>query len=144
MEVKVRLRFTTPSLGNVRSETLDRMMRDPEGDVIFLQSWWRAVLSYGAQAYNRYEKDIDLVQTDTKVKGELSTFRRYYKPNEFKMHEAFLAGAEIEVRFCLPRAIGPEEIKELLTLAGRYVGVSPYGHKQDYGRFLVLSVEPAR
>ena len=144
MEVKVRLRFTTPSLGNVRGEVLDKMMRDPEGDVIFLQSWWRAVLAYGAQAYNRFEKDIDLVQTDPKVKGELNTFRRYYKPNEFKMHEAFLAGAEIEVRFCLPRVIGPEEFKELLTLAGRYVGVSPYGHKQDYGRFTVVSVEPAR
>lgn len=144
MEVKVRLKFTTPSLGNVRGDVLDKMLRDHEGDVIFLQSWWRAVLSYGAQAYNRFEKEIDLVQTDPKVKGELSTYRRYWKPNEFKMHEAFLAGAEIDVRFCLPRAISPEEFKELLTLAGRYVGVSPYGHKQDYGRFIVLSVEPAR
>ena len=142
--MKVRLKFTTPSLGNVRGEVLDKMLRDPEGDVIFLQSWWRAVLSYGAQAYNRFEKEIDLVQTDPKVKGELSTYRRYWKPNEFKMHEAFLSGTEIEVRFCLPRAIGLEEFKALLTLAGRYVGVSPYGHKQDYGRFLVLSVEPAR
>lgn len=144
MEVTVRLKFTTPSLGNVRGEMLDRMLRDPEGDVIFLQSWWRAVLSYGAQAFGRYQKEIEMVQTDPKVKGELSTYRRYYRPNEFKLHEAFLTGTEIEVRFCLPRAIGPAEFKELLTLAGRYVGVSPYGHKQDYGRFLVLSVEPVR
>jgi hypothetical protein len=29
-------------------------------------------------------------------------------------------------------------------MAGRYVGISPYGHKQDFGRFLVMAVEPTK
>lgn len=144
MEVEARIRFLTPSLGNCRSKELDRMLRDAEGNVIFLQTWWRASLGYAAQALNRRQTDVNQIQADPVLAGEVKRYTRHYSPTESKEHEAFLAGDEVLARFCLPPQVTLEDFRELLSTAGRYAGVSPYGYKHDYGRFTVLSVEALR
>jgi len=143
MEVVARLRFTTPCLGNVRRPQRDLMLRSSTGNVLFLQGWWRACLSYAANAVGRYQKDVGDVQADPEVDGTTDVFKRYYGETEYKEHEAFLAGAEITVRFCLPSSVPLAGFKELMEVAGKYAGISPYGYKQNYGRFSVLSIEPA-
>lgn len=144
MEVLATIRFTTPCLGNVRGRELDEMLRDTHGQVIFLQTWWRSGLGYAAQALCRYQKDVTKVQTDPAVKGELSTYRRYYAPDAYKLHEAFDAGSVLQARFMLPRRMSLEGFRGLLETAGRYVGISPYGYRQDFGRFVVENVEIVR
>ena len=142
MQVTATIRFLTPSLGNCRNERRDKMLRDQQGRVLYLQSWWRAGLGYAAQALSRFEPDVINIQADPVVEGHPEIYRRYYSESGFKEHEAFLAGAEMKVKFCLPNRISPEDFKELLTVAGRYVGISPYGYRHDFGRFEVVTVEP--
>ena len=144
MEVEVKLRFTTPCLGNERRPQRDLMLRSPEGNIIFLQSWWRACLAYGAQALNQHQRDIDDIQADPEVDGSVTIYRRFYNSKDFKEHEAFDVGAVIAVRFCLPNVVTLDDFKRILETAGKYAGLSPYGYKQNFGRFAVVSVEAVK
>lgn len=144
MEVQATLRFITPCLGDERHETTDKMRRDSDGKVIFLQAWWRSSLRFGAQGVGRCQKDIDDVQADPLVDGQLKVYKRFYNGSSFKAHEAFLAGDEIKVRFCLPNQISLEIFQEILIVAGKYVGISPYGFRQNFGRFAVIAVDAVR
>lgn len=142
MQVVVTIRFLTPSLGNCRNERRDKMLRDRDGRILYLQSWWRSGLGYAAQALNRMEKEVAEIQADPVVEGHPEIYRRYYNAKDFKEHEAFIAGSTMRARFCLPNRITPEDFRELLAVAGKYVGISPYGYRHDFGRFEVVSVEP--
>ncbi len=141
MEVIARIRFTTPCLGAERKPRRDAMARDKDGRVILLQSKWRAALRFAAKAICRHQDDIDNIQVDPVVDGTTGIYRRYFSTTQVQEHECFNAGDEITVRFCLPNAIPIESFEELLTTAGRYAGISPYGFKLDFGRFAVLEVK---
>lgn len=144
MEVTVRLRFTTPSLGDVRSPNRDTMRRDREGKIVYLQAWWRATLKFAAHAISRHHKEVEEIQADPLIDGKTSVYKRYYSLDGFKEHEAFLDGDEVVARFMLPNKLSIGEFHELLEVAGKYAGISPYGFKQNFGRFVVMSIEPIR
>jgi hypothetical protein len=144
VEVLASIRFTTPCLGHIRGKDSNRMLRDADGNIIFLQTWWRAGLGFAAQSLCRYQKEVPDIQTDPVVEGELGTYRRYYAPDKYTDHEAFDAGSIIQVRFMLPRKIDFEGFKALLELSGKYVGISPCGYRQDFGRFTVVNVDVLR
>ncbi len=117
------------------------MIKDKEGNVVFMQSWWRGTLRYGAKALNRFYDEVEQVQASPIVIGTLSLFKRFYAPDRFTYHEAFAAGDTVSVSFSLPDRIDAASFRELLEVGGRYVGISPYGYRDDYGRFAVVSVE---
>lgn len=144
MEVSVRLRFTTPSLGDIRSSSRDLMRRDSNGKVIYLQAWWRATLKFAAHAISRHYKEVEEIQADPLIDGEPKVYKRYYSLDGYKEHEAFLDGDEITARFLLPNKLSIEEFRQLLEVAGQYAGISPYGFKQNFGRFVVISIDPIR
>lgn len=141
MEVRAKLKFITPCLGNERNEQRDMMLRGPNGKVVMLQSWWRSSLVFAASALGRFTKEVEHIQVDPEIEGTTSIYRRWYSSSSFKEHEAFLVGSEIEARFWLPSGLRIEDLRALLETAGKYAGLSPYGFKKDYGRFLVASME---
>jgi hypothetical protein len=118
------------------------MLRNAEGKIILLQTWWRAGLGYAAQALCRWQSAVTEIQTAPEVDGEVTIHRRFYTDEKYQEHEAFEAGTIIKVRFCLPHKLNLEAFRELLTVAGEYVGISPFGYRQDYGRFEVLDIQP--
>lgn len=140
MEVSAKIRFVTPCLGNERRDQRDLMLRNSDGYVIFLQSWWRCSLRYAANAIGRWQRDADEIQADPVVRGQTSIYRRFWNSNQYKEHESFLAGSVVEVNFLLPSTLGIDEFRQILTTAGRYAGLSPYGYKQDFGRFELLEL----
>ncbi len=140
MEVITKLRFTTPCLGDQRSHHRDTMRRDSDGNVVMLQAWWRSSLRYAAQAIGLFHKEVDQVQADPVITGKTKLYKRYYSLTEFKEHEAFLDGDFIDVKFMLPNNLSLENFRELLTTAGRFAGISPYGFKQNFGRFVVVEL----
>jgi hypothetical protein len=143
IEVAVKLRFIRPCLGNVRRPDCDLMLRDPDGNVMFLQTWWKKSLEFGAKACNIPIALVDDVQWSPRVDGTVEVYRRYYGDGtQYKEHEAFLAGSTIGVRAILPSRLTLIEFEEILSKAGEYVGISPYGWKANYGRFEVLEVVP--
>jgi len=142
MEVTARIQFTRPCLGNVRKPDFDRLLRDPDGEVIFLATWWRSALSQSARALNKYHSLVDKIRPALPVRGPVSHIKRWYGDDgAFKIHEGFDAGAVVTVQFLLPSGMTLDQFTELLETAGLYVGVSPYGWKTGtYGQFKVLEV----
>ena len=141
MEVTATIKFTRPSLGSVRRPDYDRMQRDQDGNVIFLQSWWRAAFAQAAKALSKYYKYVDMIHPGLTVEGKLSRIKRWYAQKRYKVHEGFAAGTVVQVSFLLPTELSQEEFSELLVATGEYIGVSPYGWKTgQYGHFKLLGV----
>jgi hypothetical protein len=140
-EIRVHLRFITPCLGRVRRDDCDLFERDADGNVIFMNSWWRSVFEYGARAHGKHQRDMAKIRVHPRIEGESSRYRRYYSIDAFKFHEAFLAKSIIKVRIMLPDVIPLDTFQEILSLAGNYHGISPYGWKEGFGQFEVLECE---
>lgn len=141
MEVTATLQFTRPCLGNVRRPDYDRMNRDPDGNVIFLPSWWRAAFAQAAKAISKYYKFVDMIHPGLPVTGKLSRVKRYYGAKKFKVHEGFDVGTTVTVNFLIPSGLSQSEFAELLEATGSYIGMSPYGWKTGmYGHFKLLGV----
>jgi len=141
MEIKVHLRFLTPCLGRIRGSDGSQFSRDTQGNVIFMNSWWRRVLEFGAQAIGRYQRDVAHVRVHPRVAGHTETYRRYYGGNQFTAHEAFLANTVVQVRMLIPSSIPLQDFREILRVTGSYRGISPYGWQHGYGHFEVLACE---
>lgn len=144
MEVVVRLKFTTPCLGNVRRSDYDRMTRDDEGRVIFMPTWWRSAFGQAARAISRYYNYVNQILPALPVEGDLSRIGRRYGrgPDDIKVHEGFDVGTTVKVRFAIPGKMHIRQFVELLEAVGEYIGVSPYGWKRgSYGHFKVLEVK---
>ena len=143
MEVVAQLEFTTPCLGNVRRPDYDRMLRDRDGLVIFMTSWWRAAFAKAATALSRYHRLVDKIHPALQVEGEVSRIKRFYGPRmmSFKTHEGFDIGAVVQCRFILPHGMTIEQFTVLLEAVGDYICISPYGWQTgNYGHFKVLGV----
>lgn len=138
-EVTLKLKFVTPCLGNVRREHgPDLMERDGTGQVVFLESWWREILIWGARALSRHENRVRDVRMHPHVEGQVNIYRRYYGLAKYTDHEAFLVGDEITVRAMLPDGMTEADFREILRLAGGYKGISPYRWQDGFGRFTVV------
>jgi hypothetical protein len=137
--IKVKLRFVTPCLGQIRCSDYDRFQRDGDS-VIFMEIWWTSILDYGARALGRHHKDIADIHVDPRIEGLPKRFKRFYREHEFKEHEAYLPGDVIGATFMVPSAISEKDFLQILTYAGRFCGISPYGWKKGFGKFEV--VEP--
>ncbi len=153
-EVTIRLRFTQPCLGNARRATrsggtIYALLRGtaPQRSVIFLGSWWRAGLQYASRVLSRYDSHVERINWDQAVDGKVEQWRRYITANGTKtgyaLHEGFLRGKTISVNAVLPDGLSVEAMIELLTIMGRYKGISPYQSADTtYGTFDVVSVLP--
>jgi len=142
VEVTAKLRFVRPSLGSVRRPDYDRMQRDQDGAVIFLPSWWRAAFAQAAKALSKYYKYVDMIHPGMRVDGNLSKIKRWYGSKKFKVHEGFAVGTVVRASFLIPTALSQNEFTELLEAVGEYIGISPYGWRDQYGLFKVLEVAP--
>jgi len=148
VEVTAKIQFVRPCLGNVRRSDYDRMEHDQDGNVIFLPTWWRAAFAKAAQAINKHHKLVDNIHPALRIYGTMTKIeRQYYEQRgdssvqRIKVHEGFDAGTTVECSFLLPSEITANQFTELLEVVGLYFGISPYGWRQDFGRFRVLSVD---
>jgi len=141
VEITATIKFSRPCLGNVRRPDYDRMQRDQEGNVIFLQSWWRSALAQAAKALSRHYKYIDMIHPGLTVVGKLTKIKRWYGQRRYKVHEGFDVGTVVQVSFLLPPELSQAEFSELLVTTGEYIGISPYGWQSGmYGHFKLMGV----
>lgn len=152
-EVYLRLQFDSPCLGSMRNDVdggPEKMMRGTSGNVIFSQTWWRTIIVQGANSFGKHQDRVRAVLWASDVDGTTKLFRRYYTTRSekgevqkcFKDHEAFLAGDVIGVKALVPDDIPIEDMRHIMSIAGEYFGISPFGWKMGYGKFKV--VESAR
>lgn len=154
-ELAVRLRFTTPCLGNVRKRyrvhgkirhyfVLPRNM--DTGKVVLMPTWWLATLRRAAEILCRHHKEVEKIRFALEIDGNPrpapgELFRRYFDADKFSQHEAFLAGDLIGVTCVVPDTISDDDFLRLLNYAGKYCGMSP-GHPGKYGFYAVESIRP--
>ena len=157
-EVVVRLRFNSACLGSAKrrlksEQVVFCMLRDTQGRVMFLPSWWHERMLYAAQLANSGYALVPRIAWDSAVDGTLRPdWRRIVVPARadpgkrarYAVHEAFPPGSEIGVRAVLPAGLTADQFSELLTIVGTYRGISPFvDEAQSYGTFEVVSVMPA-
>jgi hypothetical protein len=154
-EITIRLRFNQPCPGAVRTQdgknVLHVHQRDPEGRVMFLASWWLALIRYAAQVLNKHQTEVKKISWDPVIDGVPRRWKRYLPSNpnkasraRYALHEAFLAGDVIGVNCVLPRAITTDDMWQLLEIAGSYKGISPYKPNEGFGTFCVVSIHKRR
>ena len=143
-EVNIVLQFNQHCLGDCRYKNKSKMLRDPNGRVMLLSSWWAALMRYAAQVFNRHHESVKEIDWDAIVEGDTSDYKRYYAPGKFTVHESFYPGDIITVHAVIPETIPLEDVAEMLRISGRYRGISPYRKDNQYGTFDVISVEPKK
>jgi len=155
-ELTVRIRFTSPSLGNVRKEgpPCDKFMlpRAPNGRITYLAAWHYANLTLAAQLLNRHHTVVKEILWDIFIdglppRGERQWHRRWFTNSSNKKryaeHECFPAGHIIGINCAVPSAITDDDMLQLMGAAGRYKGLSPWS-PNEYGHFEVVSIRPRR
>lgn len=147
-EYCIKIKFTQPSLGShqkkVGRQTIYCMYRSSDGRVMFLPTWWRAITRDAAKVLNKYQDAVKKIRWDPVVKTELKLYRRYTKDRRngrprFALHESIPIGGTMEVKCLSPADITANDLREIMSFAGRYYGISPYKPNR-YGTFEVLSV----
>lgn len=154
-EVTIRLRFTRECLGaaqkrNRRGRIKFYMPRDPRGRVMFLPSWWHALMEFAAKVASQYGSLAQRIAWDPVVDGvPCPDWRRTVvrarddpkRRRRYALHEAFRPGDIIGVNAVLPKGLSNDAFQELLTFAGTYRGISPFqDDRERYGTFEVVSV----
>ena len=143
-EIRITLCFTQHCLGDCRYKNKSKMLRDPNGRVMLLASWWTALMRYAAEVFNGHHEAVKEIDWDPIVEGETSEYKRFYGPGKFTVHEAFLPGDRVVVCAVVPTDIPLDDFAEMLRIAGKYRGISPYRKDRQYGTFTVNTVEPVR
>lgn len=156
-EVNIRLKFTTPSLGNVkqrRTVTIDGkrkqrhyflLPRSPDGKIIFYPQWWRSILTKAAAVMCKHQKTVREIMVSPEIDGAPRPipdeyYKRYYKSDRFSPHEAFFEGDVIGVSCVVPSKISDDDLWRLFATAGKYYGISP-SRPGEYGFFTVERIE---
>lgn len=140
IEVEATLRFDQHSLGNCRHKKINRMLHAPDGRVMFLPTWWQSLMRYAAKVANKHYADAQEVDWDPIIEGTPREYKRFYAPSRYSTHEAFFPGDEIVVRAVVPSTLSIDDFSNLLRIAGRYRGISPYRKDKQYGTFEVVEV----
>jgi hypothetical protein len=154
-EVKTLLCFTVPCLGaakRVRNGlgTVFCFERTPGGQVLFHPTWWRAILTHAARIKNLPTAVIKKIEWSPAIDGSPRPWQRYIQDPDrpegarpkYAQHEAFLPGRVIGVECVLPVGLAVDTFAALMEAAGKFRGISPY-KPGEYGRFTVVSVQPA-
>lgn len=145
-ELTITIRFSQPSLGNVKQP--DGSFSFPRGanpdDVLFLASWWRALLCWAAEAVGKRQDAVRQIQWNPVVVGQPKTGARFgyrrQRGERYVVHEQFAAGDLLSVHCLVPTEISNVELIELMTAAGAYRGISPF-QPGIFGRFIVENIE---
>jgi len=149
-EVCANLRFTSPCLGAIKRHRIYKgnrqvvfeLPKNGTGRVVFLPTWWQAILTKAASIFCHHQSLIRSVRVRLEVEGQprAEPYHRYYKRDRFSRHEAFLPGDAVVVQFVIPDGLSVEDFSKILVIAGRYFGISPH-RPNEFGFFDVDSVQ---
>jgi hypothetical protein len=155
-ELTVRIRFTSPSIGNVKKrgkgDAKYYLPRHPDGRITFLAAWHQNNLRTAAQLMNRHQKIVKDILWDIFVDGcppkdGTQWYRRYYnakgEKRRFVRHECFPTGHIVGINCAIPTDITDDEMLQLMGAAGRYCGLSPWSPR-EFGHFEVVTIRPRR
>lgn len=157
----LKIRLTSQMLGNVNShEKVRRFERcrkssDLQPDPVL----WRWALAQAAQSLHlRVETDAIAIPPGIRA-PTLSLYRRHFykdgkkgrKERVFEDFECINVGAVLTIYLQVASSLPGEpnkkvpsraDLENLFVFIGKFVGLSPWGSRFDYGRFDVVELKP--
>lgn len=156
-ELTVRIKFTSPCLGKCKKfynisrngkrkkRTYFMHLRNPNGQVMLLPTWWQAVVRKAADVLSRHQREVREIRFNPQVDGRPrpvpeGLFNRHYGSKRHSKHEAFMPGDVVGISCVVPNSITDDDFWQLMQYAGTYYGMSPF-RPGEFGYFEVLTVE---
>lgn len=145
--VEITIKFTSPMLANSLHpedgpDAVDTFRRDPTGAIMLQQNQIFAMLSV-AKNLSGSSVRVGSINFNLGFTANTEVFhRRYTKDNMplVRKHQSVAEGVSIALQMFIPDDTETDDVQKLFAVAGAYVGLSPYGHKLGYGRFVVTGV----
>lgn len=163
--LQLRIKLVTPFLGDtlrggVNKFVTKTIQNGDKQEVFFMPqvSLWRWALTEALDAIGiLHETNIDYIGLPVMLR--CPTIRYYSKSMTLKSgkvverrFECFNGGAELTIPLMLfnkldstsivpERPMTVEELRKCFDIIGLNIGLSPWGHKHGYGRFVVLGLE---
>lgn len=144
-DVSITVEFTSHVLANGAGYDGQRdcFQRDGDGKLIFQQSWWYSAFKKAIEMdHIRHIKPSDIYM-DLAVSARTDMYRRRYGQGQIRVHEAIMPGTKVVFSAVVNDQVTQSTLKCILERMGRFVGLSPYGHKLGYGHFRLLSLTVA-
>ena len=135
-----QLEFTTHVLANgIGPEgKKDHFQRDSLNNLIWQQSWWYSAFTQAIElARVRGIKAAD-IHMNLAVKAPTELYRRHYGDDKFRVHEAIMPGSKVTFEAVVADHVTGSSLSSILDKMGKYVGLSPYGFRLGFGKFLVV------
>ncbi len=121
-----------------------------ERQVMFMASWHQQNMRLAAELLGRHQGSVDKILWDVAVDCAVTQncwYKRYYTAingkRRYVLHEAFFPNQVVGLNCGVPSNISDDDFLQLMRLAGRFKGISPWG-AGDYGRFDVETITPRR
>lgn len=157
--VNLRLRVTKPWLGDRRTKDTRNFDTDKIGDKVYLSLdlvMWRWALKEALDSIGILaQTDIDFIGLPAMIPSpQLRMYRRIWdpkNPNKQEMFQCIQTGTVLTIPITIFSALPDnpmaealklrppteEELKKCFAVIGESIGLSPFGSRFGYGRFIV-------
>lgn len=144
-DAKFTLSFTCHVLANDIGPDgkQDRFQRDSNKKIVFQQCWFHSAFCRAIELGHIKGMKAADIQMDLAFDAATSLYDRRYGVDKHREHEAIMPGTSVTFEAMVADHVTESMLKQLLERMGKYVGLSPYGHKLGYGKFNVVSVAVA-
>ena len=137
----VVLELTSPILAGERdTDGVNKFRRDASGRIMFPpHCWFSALRAACAQTGTAIPDGSINVSGSLDIYPELTQMQHTVDNRTVsKIHEVLNAGARFDQVVNATAHVDKETIERLITYVGQFVGVSPFGYKQGFGRFRIV------
>ena len=147
-DYNVQIRFTSPCLGNAKDKESGRFLfaRNLTDKILFLSTWHRSNMVMASKLLSSHQDAVKKIHWDTAIDVELREkrwHRVYYKNavgrERYSVHESIVPGQIATIAFVLPTGFLPDVFVQLMSIAGKYKGLSPW-KPGEYGHYEVVDV----
>ena len=141
-DVKFTVEFTQHVLANSTGADgkRDVFQRDSHKRLIFQQSWWYSAFKRAMEMEHIRSLKPGDISMDLCVEAPTQFFDRRYGRGEVRTHEAIMPGTRVTFHAVVDDGVTESTLRRILERMGRFVGLSPYGHKLGYGHFELLEL----
>ena len=102
IEVHAKIRFNHYCLGNRRTRNTDKFLRDPNNSVMFMPTWWQALMRFAAKVLNRHHAVVSKIDWDPVIEGEPKLYRRIIARIAFNCTRLFIRAMSLALMPCCP------------------------------------------
>jgi len=139
-EFKFEVEFLQPALANGgREDDECRFPRTSDGKLVFQDAWWHSAITAAlmnmADMEHVHPSDIHI---DLEIEAETRMFARRFNGDQTRVHESIPAGARVKLSALTSQHVAEADLRAVMDRLGRFVGISPFGHRLGYGKFKLV------